>query len=132
MQLENAARNASANAIVDLVDIGSTNPRGRFYIYDTGETNLLATIPLNDPAFNAAVGGTVSLIVIPDVQNDADDTGPAAEFTLVDKDDNVIAKGSVGVSGSGKDMILNSVNLEAGVPVKITACNITVPAGSPA
>jgi len=131
MQLADNTRNAALDAMVDLIDLGSTNANGRMFIYTSGGGTTLATIELNIPSFNAAAAGSVSMIVVPDVEDAAADaTGVAAEMTIVDRDENVIFSGSVGTSG--KDLNLNSVNLEAGVPVKITNCVLTQPAGSPA
>ena len=131
MQLADNTRNAALDAMVDLIDLGSTNANGRMFIYTSGGGTTLATIELNIPSFNAAAAGSVSMIVVPDVEDAAADaTGVAAEMTIVDRDENVIFSGSVGTSG--KDLNLNSVNLEAGVPVKITSCVLTQPAGSPA
>lgn len=129
MLLYEIARNGAINGAINLIDQGTTNPNGKILIYDTGRVTLLAEIELNNPSFAAPVVGTRSMILVPDVQDTAANaTGVAAEFDIVDRDVTPVFAGSVGVTG--KDLNLNSVNLEAGVPVKMTSCNITMPAGT--
>lgn len=130
MQLTDLSRNAAVDAVVSLFDLGVANLTGRLNIYDLGKVNLLAEIVMNIPAFAAPIGGVSAMILIPDVQdNAANITGTAVVVEGVDRDNNVVCIGSVGTSG--KDLNLNSVNLEAGVPVKITSCNFGQPAGTP-
>lgn len=124
-----AARNAGCNAIVDLVDVGSTNAQGQIVIGTTGMGTVLATCPCNNPAFDAAAVGVAALDVTPAVEDDsADATGAAAEFEVQDRDENPVLTGDV--STSGADLNLNSTAIQAGVKVTITSMSVTVPAGS--
>ena len=133
MQISDAGRNIMLDGVVGLLDLGTTNASGTIYIYDSSKVTTLATIPMNNPSFADATAGTVNMIVVPEVEDtSADATGVAAEMTITDRDDNIVFSGSVGVSASGKDLELNSTNIEIGVPVRITSCVFTQPAGFPA
>ncbi|MCK4521420.1 MAG: hypothetical protein KAU20_02515 [Nanoarchaeota archaeon] len=130
MVLETDPRNDMLDGLVDNVDEGSGTTEGVLVIGTTGMATTLVTIPLNNPAFDAAAAGSVAMDVTPEPEEDAVATGVAAAFEIQDRDATKIMSGSVGTTG--KDLNLNSVNIETGVPVKITAATITQPAGSPA
>lgn len=128
-QLSTAARDAACNAIVDLVDVGSTNPNGQIHIGTTGMGTTLATLDCNNPAFDASASGTAALDTTPAVEDtSADATGTAAEFTIVDRDETIILTGDVSTSGAALN--LNTVSITSGVKVTITSMDVTVPAGS--
>jgi len=133
MQLTTPARNAAVKGVGDLMDVGTTNPEARIKVYTASKATLLAVIKCNDPAFLAPVGGSQSLDVSSVVEdNQADESGIAAEAEFINKDEVIVMEGSCGVQGSGKDLQFNSVNLQQNVPVQVTSCTITQPAGSPA
>jgi hypothetical protein len=140
-----SARNASVDAMVDLVDVGSTNPSGRILLKTAQGATLLATIPLHTTAFHAsgAQGGAgagsqpatigkawldVTSATIEDATPDANGTCTWAE--IIDRDEAVIFSGDVGVSASGEFLELNSTTISTTVPVSITNGNINQPAGS--
>lgn len=133
MQLTTSARNAAVQGVGDLVDQGTTNPSGQCKVWDSGKTTLLAEIVLNIPAFLAPAGGSRNLDVSTTVEDAlANNTGTAAECEFIDRDGTVVMEGSCGLQGSGKDLQFNSLDLQQNVPVQITSCTITQPAGSPA
>jgi hypothetical protein len=136
-RISTAARNAAANAIAALLDGG---PDAGYIEIRTGSQpatvgtaatgTLLATIPLNDPAFAAAASGTASADVDP-LPSDtaADATGTAGWFRAYDGSDVAVIDGSITATGGGGDMTLNTVALTAGVAVELTSWSITMPAG---
>lgn len=133
--LTNAAAIAACDAIVDLVDAGAG--AGKLKIYsgavptdaDTalGAQVLLATLTFSDPAFGAAAdtGGeataTASAIT---ADASADATGTASFFRVTDSDDVVLWQGSVGTAG--ENLNLNSVAIQAGAEVAVTAFTYAV------
>lgn len=127
--LSTAARNVACDAIVDLVDVGSTNAQGQIVIGTTAMGTVLATCPCNNPAFGVSSVGVATLDVAPAVEDDsADATGTAAEFEIQDRNEAAVLSGDV--STSGADLNLNSTSIQAGVKVTISSMTVTVPAGS--
>ena len=59
--LSTAARNAAANAVVDLVDAGSG--AGKLVIMTAGDVEV-ATLTFSDPAFGNAASGTATASAI--------------------------------------------------------------------
>lgn len=130
MVIEVDPRNDMLDGAVDNVDEGTGTTEGVLVIGTTGMGTTLVTIPLNNPAFDAAAAGAVAMDVSPEPEADATADGTAAAFEIQDRDATKCFSGSVGTSG--KDLNLNSVNIETGVPVKITSAVFTQPAGTPA
>lgn len=131
-RLSNAARSAAADAVVDRIDAGSDEgyveirsggqPAGP----DTAATGtLLVTIPLNDPAFGAAVNGVATADVTPEPSAAAVATGTAGWFRVYDSDGVAIVDGLVGA-----EMTLNTTAVVFGVDVTITSFTVTQPASS--
>jgi len=127
-----AARNAAADAVVDLVDAGAaagtlqirsgSQPAGP----DSAATGtLLATVTLADPAFGAASGGVATLAGTPLTATAVAD-GTAAWFRILDSNGVARIDGSVGVSSA--DLIVNTVTVSTGLDVEITDGTITMPA----
>jgi len=132
--ISTAARNAAADAVVDLVDAGS----GAGYIEirtgakpagpDSAATGtLLATLPMSDPAFGAAAVGVATASAITN-DSSADASGTAGHFRIYDSDDAGIVDGDAGLSGSGAELILDDVDIVAGGTVSISALTVTMPA----
>lgn len=128
---------AAADAIVDLLDEGSTAAeiRGRTGSQpadvESSETGtLLFTCPMSDPAFNAAgdgaPGGTASADTITD-DSSADNTGTLTYCRLAatgtGADDHI--DGSAGTSDA--DIIFNTVSIAAGGVVSFSSYDVTVP-----
>jgi hypothetical protein len=129
--ISTAARNAAADAIVDLIDAGAG--AGTIKIY-TGSSpgpgsaatgTLLATLTFSDPAFGAASSGTATASAITS-DTSADDTGTAGYARVEDSDGNDIMDLTVGTSGA--DLNLDSVSIVAGGTVSVSSCTITMPA----
>jgi hypothetical protein len=121
--LTTAARNAACNAIVDLVDVGSTDANGDLVIMTSGDVEV-ATLAMSNPAFGAAATGVATASAI------SDDTsatgGTAALHKIQDRDNTEIWRGTVG-AGSG-DLDLSSVTIGAGDTVSVSSYTLTVPA----
>jgi len=121
--LSTAALNAAVNAIVDLADAGSG--AGVLTIMESDDT-VLAELTMDDPAFGASDAGvaTASTITKDDAANA---TGTAAKFKIEDSDANLIYSGSVGITGSGEALELNTTAIVASSDVEITALTLTLP-----
>lgn len=132
-RISTAARNAAADAIVDLLDAGA----GAGYVEvrtgsqpatpNTAATGtLLATLPLSDPAFGAASNGTATAAAITS-DTAADATGTAAWFRAYDSAGNAVIDGSVTATGGGGDMTLSSTSIVTGGVVNVTGWTVTMP-----
>lgn len=136
--ISNAASIAACDAVVDLLDGGAS--AGKVRIYDGAQPanpdvavttqNLLAELTLSNQAFRAAAdanpGGRATANAITDDAS-ADATGTASWFRALDSNNVAIIDGSVGISGAGADLELNSVAIEATANVSITSWIVTVP-----
>lgn len=130
-----SARNAAADAIVDLIDGGAS--AGRIEIRSGSRPSVnaaltgtvLASITLADPAFGAAASG-VATATVPQSDSSADATGTAGYLAALDSDSNVIYTATVGTSGSGADAILSTLSIVAGEPVTLNSMTFTQPDGS--
>lgn len=124
LTLPTATRNAVADAAVDLIDAGTGTTEGKLRFYTAGFATLLAELDLSQPAFGAAASGTATAATI--TAPAADNTGVAAVFRIVDRDDATVMEGTVGTSGA--DINFNSVNWTAGDTISVTSLTVTAPA----
>lgn len=131
--LATAARDASANAIVDLVDAGS----GAGYVQiRTGSApaspqapatgTLLVTVTLNDPAYGAAATGVCTLDVSPQPSGTAVATGTAGWARVHDSAGNAVFDGACSTSGALVNLATTSIT--AGAEIPITSGSYTQPA----
>jgi hypothetical protein len=128
-----AARNAAADAVVDLLDAGDTAAQVRIYSGTapadanaalSGNT-LLAQLSMSDPAFGAAASGVATASAITQ-DSSADATGVATFFRLGSVNSGTftpVVQGEVGASGS--DLNLNSTSIQAGAAVSISSLTYT-------
>jgi hypothetical protein len=134
--ISDAARNAAANAIVDLIDAG-VGP-GIIEIYDgampagpgsavTTQT-LLATLIFSDPAFGDGEAGVVTAASITN-DSAADASGTATWFRVKDSDGVAIADGDVSDEAGTGVLRLEDTALTAGIPVAINSFTFTMPSG---
>lgn len=91
-------------------------------VYSASFTTLLATIPLNEPAFSES-GGVLTLDVTPAPTALVSVSGTADVWEIVDGDGTRVIDGDfVG------DLVIDDTNLVAGQPLTITGpLTITVP-----
>jgi hypothetical protein len=110
-------------ALLALIDAGSSN--AEIKLYDDSD-QLLATIPLNDPAgtVNASTGVLTITASGPDTA--ADDNGTCTYGTIVDSDGNVIVSipAEAGTSAVSGKLVINSTTIVAGAEVSLTSCTI--------
>lgn len=122
--LTTAARNAACNAIVDLIDGGTTDANGDLVIRTSGNVEV-ATLAFSNPAFGAAATGVATAGTI------SDDTsatgGTAANFIFQDRDNTEVLEGSAGDVGT-EDLVLSSASVGTGDTVSVTSFTVTVPA----
>lgn len=129
LKMANAAVNAEADALSDLLD------NGYLRIYSgtqpaTADTalsgnTLLAELRFAATASGAAVAGVITWSTITS-DSSADATGTATFYRAFKSDGtSVVMDGSVGTSGS--DLNLNSVAIQAGAQVDITSFTHTIP-----
>jgi len=119
-----AARNAAANAVVDLLDAGVTDANGDLVIMTSADV-AVATLALTNPAFGNAAAGVATANAISDDTNAAG--GTAALFKLQDRDNVEVVRGTVTATGGGGDIELSSTNISAGDTVSISSLTYTAP-----
>lgn len=135
-RISDAARNAAADGVVDLLDAGAaagyievrtgTQPAS---VATAASGTLLATLTLADPAFGSATSGTATAGTITD-DTSADATGTAGWFRAYDSNGNAIIDGDVTTSAAGTgDMQLDDTEIVAGGTVSISSWTVTMPAG---
>lgn len=133
-RLATATQNAACDAIVDLIDVGSTNTTGRILIYtgsqpadpQTSATGtLLATINFNNPAFGNASSGAAAMVTSTAVSATVGTSGTAGWFRVTNRNNVAIFDGSI--STSGADMNFDNTAFVSGGTVTINSMTITVP-----
>lgn len=135
LRLSLAARNAAANAIVDLIDGGAG--AGLLKIYTgtqpatpndavTSQT-LLGTLTFSDPAFGDASSGVATASAIAE-DTSADATGTATWARIIDSAGNAVMDCDVGTSGA--TINLNTTTVTAGAVLRITSATLTMPVGA--
>lgn len=135
LRLGVAARNAMADACVDLIDVGTN---GTLEVRTGGQPatpatavsgTLLATFALPDPAFGNAATGVCTLNGTPIVATGAA-AGDAGWFRIKDSAGTAIYDGLCTVTGGGGSLQLNTVTISVGVDVQVTSGTFTMPMGS--
>ena len=133
LRLATAARNAAADAVVDLIDGGAGAGTVKIYTgsqpasaNDAESGTLLATIDLADPAFGAAASGVATATDPASVNASA--TGTAGWFRVEDSTGANVMDGDCTATGGGGTMTLSTTSLVSGSPVDITSFTVTMPA----
>jgi hypothetical protein len=142
-RLPNASQQAAADAVVDLIDVGTAETEGKLRIYSGAQPadadsapagSLLCEIDLDQPAFGAAAtSGTATLLGVPlsGVGTAAASTGTAAQsFRVVDRDAATIFDGAVTGTGGGGELELDNTSIAEAQTVTITALTYTQPAST--
>lgn len=111
-----AVRNTLADAIDTAANAGTTNPNAQLIIMTSGDVEV-ATLNMSNPAYGAAVSGSISAAAISDDTNATG--GTAAIFKVVDRDGTEVYRGSVGTSGA--DLNLSSVSITPGDTVSVSS-----------
>jgi len=123
---ETSTRNAIADVVVDRVDVGSTNAAGKIRVYTANHISLLAEIDMANPAFGPAVVGIAPALGLPLADSLADAPGSAAEFDAIDRDEDVVFSGTVGIDSSF-DMTVPNTEVSLDDIIKIISLNYTAP-----
>lgn len=123
---QTTTRNVIADAVVDLVDLGTTNANGKVLIYSANRQTQLAEVDLANPAFGDAVTGVALANSLPLSDSLADAGGTAALFDVVDRDENVIYTGTIGTSAED-DMVVIDTEIAKDDIVKIVQLSYTAP-----
>ena len=134
LRLATTARNAAADAVVDLLDAGAG--AGTIQIRDGAQPadpqtaasgTLLATIVLSDPAAGAAATGTATITDPGSVNAVA--TGTATWARFLDSNGVAVMDCDVTATGGGGALTLSSTSLSTGVAVDFGAITYTQPQG---
>lgn len=135
LRISTSARNASCDAVVDLLDAGAgaatidvrtgsqpANP-------NTAATGtILATFTLADPAFGSAATGVATLAGTPRSTTGLA-AGTAGWFRAMDSTGAAVIDGAVTATGGGGELELNTTTVSVGVSLQITSGTITAPTG---
>jgi len=134
LRLATSARNAAADAVVDLLDAGAgpatieVRTGSQPATPATGATGtLLVTFTLNDPAFGSASVGVATLSVSPAISAVAVANGTAGWFRAFDSNGAVVLDGACGTAGS--ELNLTTTTISIGLTVTITSGSYTQPQG---
>lgn len=136
VNISTQARNDAGDAIVDLIDVGSTNPNGYMEIRTgtkpaspqagVGAAVLLATLNFSLPAFgNFSNGISLANTIADDTSVDA--TGVASWFRIYDRDGTAVMDGDITETGGGGDIEFDNINFIKGGVVAITSLTATMP-----
>jgi len=124
--LSNAAASGAANAVVDLLDAGSSNTYPQLRINISGNASTVAALNFTgSTAFGAASNGVCTAGTIADNTNAPG--GTAAAFQCVDQDGTVVFSGTVTATGGGGDITLSSVAVGATDTVAVSSLTYTQP-----
>jgi len=120
-----ASRNAACNAIVDLVDLGSTNATGRLVLMASGDV-VVSTLAMSAVAFGNAAAGVATAAAITDDVNAVG--GSVVAFKVTDRNNNEIFRGSVTNTAGNGDLKLSSILVGASDTVTVSSLTVTMPA----
>ena len=133
-RLSTAARNASAQAVGNLVDADAGAGTLKIYtgaVPANGDTDpagtLLATVAFSVTAFGAPSGGVISAADPAAVTGVAD--GTAGCYVVEDASGDNVLVGDVTATGGGGSLELATTTISVGLSVDITSFTYTQPAG---
>lgn len=126
--LNETIRNARLNVIRDAIDAGGS--AGVLEIYSgsrpaTGgtATTLLGTLTFSTPSAPDASGGELTFNSITE-DSSANASGTASWARITDGNGTFVMDMNVGESGSGAQIILNTVTIVEGGPIRVTSGSI--------
>ena len=117
-KLSDSAQAAACDAIMDLINLGSTNAEGTLRFYTGAQnangnseaTGAICDCELSNPATGAAdANGLATFSTI--AQGVATASGTVQSFAVLNRDGNVVFTGTVTATGGGGDIELTSVNI---------------------
>lgn len=121
------ARNAMLDSLDDQVNAGTTDASGDFVVLDAPGTTVLVSFTLDNPAFNAASGGTMALAGVPK-STPAAATGTAAKFEIRDRNNAVVQSGTITATGGGGDVTADNTSIASGQTINLSSYTLTAPA----
>ena len=125
--LETNARNAAADGVVDLIDIGSTDAQGDLVFETSGDVEVALCTFSAPPAYGAAAAGVAQENPI------ADDTsavgGLIEHATIRDRDNVKIMELTCSAPAGGGDVeITGGLTVGVGATVSVSDLSVTMPA----
>lgn len=124
---------AAADAVVDRLDAGSgpgvvqVRTGAQPATPDTAATGtLLATFTLADPAYGSAASGVAALAGAPRSTTGVA-AGTAGWFRALDSTGAAVFDGTVGATGSGAQLEMNTTTVSVGLDLSMTALAYTQP-----
>ncbi len=123
LTLTTATRNVLADALVDLIDVGTGNGTMQIVILASTE---VATVTFGAPAFGAASSGVATANAITKDSSDTGNASPVDGLIVFDKDDLEVFRGTVALSGA--DLNLTDLTINATEEVDVTSMTVTQPA----
>lgn len=118
-----AAKNARLQAVIDTIDAGAG--AGVLQIGTTAMGTVLASITLADPCGTVS-GGVLTFSGFPRSDTSADANGTAAAARIRDSNGNDVITGlTVGLVGSGADIVFESVSFNVGEIITLNSATIT-------
>jgi hypothetical protein len=135
VSISTQARNDAGDAIVDLIDGGSTNPNGVMEIRTGSKPaspqavasgTLLATLNFSNPAFGNFSNGNAFANAIAD-DSDVDATGQAGWFRIYDRDGTAVIDGEITATGGGGDIEFDNIDFIKGGTVAIAQLQAVMP-----
>lgn len=112
------AKNAACDAIVDLIDEGTSSPYGTLNVY-TSDSTLITSIRLSNPSFSNSVDGTATANFIYDATALVD--GTASSFGFYNRDSTFVWGGDITLPGDGGVMELSSLSIPVDTTVSIAS-----------
>lgn len=111
-------RNAMADLVVDLVDVGTTNAGGALVLLEG--TFEIARIQFGDPAFGDAASGEASANGLPlSTTASASTTGGVDILKIVDRSGAEVLTGSVTTTSGGGDLEMDNTDVNSGQTVEL-------------
>lgn len=127
--LRESTRTDIADLVADEVDVGSTNSQGQLVFLQSND-NVVALVPLNNPAFGDASAGVATADVSPQPQDTNTAGGTVAKFELQDRDESTVISGTAGDVGS-EDIVLTSATIGVGETLTLVSMTYTAPDAAP-
>lgn len=134
LRLATIARNAAADAVVDLLDVGATNAAGKIEIRSGAQPadpqtaatgTVLATVVLANPAAGAAAAGAATITDSAAVTGVAAGTATWARF--YNRANAAVMDCDVTATGGGGAITLSTTTISVGVTVDLDAITFTQP-----
>ena len=119
-----AARNAAADAIVDLID-GGSGSYGDIAFLDSSDT-VLCVCNMSNPAFGSASNGTATANSISN--GTVSTSGTIAKVKIRDTDDNEVMECTITVTGGGGEFEIGNLTVSSGDTISVTSFTVTMPA----